>query len=194
MISSTRSSESAPRSSWNDASSLMFSSGICNWSVRTSLTFSYTSSRDAAMSPHWSGVEARRSYNAGLLAQPGCEPPHHVVLDAAGRETDGVLDRARRGIAVGDHREAAQAEQVGAAIGVRIEAMPEVPGSRADQETADLAASTRGYLGAQAVENRANRPFQGLEDDVAGEAVGDDHVGGAAQDVAPLAVALEVEV
>ena len=41
----------------DDASSLMFSSGIWSWSVRTSLTFSYTSSRDAAMSPQFlSGV------------------------------------------------------------------------------------------------------------------------------------------
>ena len=44
------------------------------------------------------------------------------------------------------------------------------------------------------VENRPDRPFERLQHDVAGEAVGDDDVGGAAEDVATLGVAGEVEI
>src|SRR6266516_2014545 len=51
-ISSTRSSESATRSSWNEASSVISPSTTPSCSVRTSFTRSKTSSRDAAMSPH----------------------------------------------------------------------------------------------------------------------------------------------
>src|SRR6478735_10672116 len=61
MISSTRSSESASRSSWNDASSVMSASSIPSCSVSTSLTRSKTSSRDAAMSPHSCRVQENRA-------------------------------------------------------------------------------------------------------------------------------------
>src|ERR671934_824982 len=52
MISSTRSSESASRSSWKEASSVISFSSTPSCSVKTSFTRSNTSSRDAAMSPH----------------------------------------------------------------------------------------------------------------------------------------------
>src|SRR5207249_4345336 len=70
MISSTRSSESASRSSWKEASSLMSPSSTPSCSVSTSLTRSKTSSRDAAMSPHVGvGVVEGRDLLAERLEQ-----------------------------------------------------------------------------------------------------------------------------
>src|SRR5438105_5815806 len=200
MISSTRSSESASRSSWKDASSVMSDSSIPSCSVRTSLTRSKTSSRDAAMSPHQrSGVKAggpsaRRSYTRGPLGQTRSEPADDVVVDAARGEADRVRDRGARRVAVRDHGEPAEAEEICAAVGVGVEPVPEPPGSRANQQAAELAARRRGDLGAQRVEDRADRPFERLQDDIAREAVGDDDIGGAAEDVAALGVAGELEV
>src|SRR5947207_5165381 len=197
MISSTRSSESASRSSWNDASSVMSASSIPSCSVSTSLTRSKTSSRDAAMSPHscggWPG-KSRRSYNLRPPWQACCEAADHVVVDAAGGEADRIRDRRPRGVAVRDHREPAQAEQVGAAVRVGIEAMAEPARRRADQQAAQLARRRRRDLCAEGVEDRADRPLEELQRDVAGEAVGHDDVGSAGEQVAPLAVSLEIEV
>src|SRR3954470_8348394 len=117
MISSTRSRESASRSSWKDASSLISLSSTPSCSVRTSLTRSKTSSRDAAMAPHWlGGSKARRSYRArrrSYFLERACgqllaQALDHTVLGAAGREADRIGDRVPAGIAVRDHREAAQ--------------------------------------------------------------------------------------
>src|ERR1700751_4769177 len=148
MISSTRSSESASRSSWKDASSVMSPSSIPSCTVRTSLTRSKTSSRDAAMSPHlWiSGAEARRSYSLDRPGKPRCEPPDDVVLDPAGGQPDRVRDRSPRRVAVRDDGEAAKPEQVRAAVRVRVEALPQPSGSRTDEEGADGAARVGGDL------------------------------------------------
>src|SRR5690348_16368770 len=139
MISSTRSSESASRSSWNEASSVISLSSIPSCSVRTSLTRSKTSSRDAAMSPHlwFRGLKAGRSYSLHRPGKPGCEPSDDVVLDAAAGQPDRVRDRGVRGVPVGDDGEAAQAEQIGAAVRVGIEALAQPPGSGPDEEAAD---------------------------------------------------------
>src|SRR4029079_10026699 len=144
MISSTRSSESASRSSWNDASSVMSASSIPSCSVTTSLTRSKTASLDAAMSPHLpgageneptnsNGAKSRRSYNSRWLGHACTDAADHVVLDAAGREPDRVGDRRAGRVAVRDNREPSQAEQIRAAVGVRVEAPAEPPGGRADQ-------------------------------------------------------------
>src|SRR5258705_12499704 len=110
-------------------------------STSTPLTCSATSSLDAAMSPHslsWvkcclfrrqSGFArlaargaARRSYRLGPLRQTRFEPPADVVLDTARREADRVRDRTRGRVAVRDHGEPAQTEEIRAAVGVGIEA------------------------------------------------------------------------
>src|SRR5204863_1277861 len=133
MISSTRSSESASRSSWKEASSVISLSSIPSCSVRTSLTRSKTSCLDAAMSPLLAvGPQKRADSNSllranlfrrpGLRAQADGQPPDDVVLDSAGSQPDRVRDRAPRGVAVRDHDDAADAEQICAAVGVRVEA------------------------------------------------------------------------
>src|SRR6266704_3623118 len=90
-------------------------------SVRTSLTRSKTSSRDAAMSPRLWG-RGRRA--AGLyhgLREPLRQSSGDVVLDTTGREANRVGDRTARRIAVRDDGEVAQPEQIRAAVRVRIE-------------------------------------------------------------------------
>ena len=73
-------------------------------------------------------------------------------------------------------------------------ALAQPPGGRADEQPAELPGRGRGDLRAQRVEDGADRPLERLQRDVAGEAVGDDDVGGAREDVAALGVAPEVEV
>ena len=66
------------------------------------------------------------------------------VLGAAGGEPDRVRDRAPARVAVRDHGQPAQAEQVRAAVGVRVEARAQPPRGRPDQQPAELArASSR---------------------------------------------------
>src|SRR5206468_12427752 len=64
---------------------------------------------------------------------------------------------------------------------------------RADQEAAEASARRRSDLVVKPVHDRADRSLERLQGDVAGEAIGDDHVGGLRQQVAPLGVAAEVE-
>src|SRR5438046_2478803 len=165
MISSTRSSESASRSSWKFASSVISLSSIPSCSVRTSLTRSKTSSLDAAMSPrlYRVGLRSRPTLTAsweGLgtrhlvppedvpLALPGRvrHPPDVVVLDSAGSEPDGIRDRGAEGVAVRDHHGAAQPEQRGTAVCVGVEPLPETARGGPDQEPAELAARGRDDL------------------------------------------------
>src|SRR5205823_77162 len=83
-------------------------------------------------------------------------------------------------VAVRDDGQAAEAEQVRAAVRVGVEALPQPSGSGTDEEPADGAARIGGDLLAECVEQRGDRPLEELERDVPGEAVGDDDVGRAA--------------
>src|SRR4051812_24428926 len=147
------------------------------------------------MSPHlnWE-PKAGRSYRVGLDGQAGSKPSDDVVLDAAGRETGRIRDRGRRRIAVCDDDEALETEEIGAAVRVRIEPRAQPPRRRADEQAAELPAGCRLDLAAESAEHRADRPLERLERDVPGEAVGDEDVGGAFEDVAAFGVALEVEI
>src|SRR6476646_2269169 len=191
MISSTRSSESASRSSWNEASSVIALSSTPSCSVRTSLTRSYTSSRDAAMSPHVWGRGCRGAGCSHAPAQILSESADDVILDAAGREPDRVRDRAPGGVSVGDHGEASQAEQVGAPVGVRVEAVAELPRPRPDQQPAELSQRSRGELLAEGSQQARDRSLEELEGDVAGEAVGHDDLPACGQEIAAFRVARE---
>src|SRR5437763_2253348 len=160
MISSTRSSESASRSSWKFASSVISFSSTPSCSVSTSLTRSKTSSRDAAMSPRSGsgGREAGGLYHAVLPLQPLCEPAGNVVLHSPPRQPHGVRDRAARGVPVRDHRNMPEPEEVCAAVGVGIEALPEPPRGRPNEQPAELPSRRGGDLGAQRIQNAGDRP------------------------------------
>src|SRR5262249_50478998 len=169
MINSTRSSESASRSSWKDASSVTSLSSTPSCSTRTSLTRSKTSSREAAMSP-LSGVGFRKRADAntlltrflGFLGHSLAQARDDAVVDPARAETNRVRDRRARRVAVRNHGEPAQAEEVCAAVRVGIEMLPEPARRGLDQQPAGLAACSGRDLAAQPVERRPDRPFEQL--------------------------------
>ena len=101
---------------------------------------------------------------------------------------------ALRRVPVGDHRQAAKAEKVGAAVRVRVEMGAETADRGLDQHAARLAPGGRRDLAAKPVERRPDRPLDRLQDDVARETVADDDVGRMREEPAALDVALEAEV
>src|SRR5918994_4421475 len=141
------------------------------------------------------GRESARSYSRlrRPFRQTSSQAADDIVLDAAGREMDRARDRAARGVAVCDHREAAQPEQVGASVRVRIELAAQPARRRPDQQPAQLPTRRRGDLFAERVEHRVDRPLEELERDVAREAVADDDVGRPGKQVPALGVAGELE-
>src|SRR5262249_27142078 len=197
MINSTRSSESASRSSWKDASSVTSFSSTPSCSTRTSLTRSKTSSREAAMSPLLGiGFGERADANTVLGGLPGeslAELGNDAVLDAAGGEPDRARDRLGRGVPVRDDGEPAQAEEVGASVGVRIEMLPQTPCRRPDERAAQLPGRGRADLRAQPVERRPDGALEQLQRYVSGEAVGDDDVGCVSEQPAALDVSPEIQ-
>src|SRR5581483_2905291 len=86
------------------------------------------------------------------------------------------------------------AEEVRAAVRVRVEPRAQPARRRPNEQAAELRRRGRLDLRTEAGEDGADRPLDRLERDVPGEAVGDENVGGAFEDVATLGVALEVEV
>src|SRR5579884_267770 len=133
-----------------------------------------------------------RSYT-DAFGKPLRETLHDAVLGAARGEPDRVRDRTAAAASVRHHREAAQPEQVRAAVRVRVELRTEPPRRGADEEAAELSPRRRLDLVAQRVEELHDRALEELERDVSREPVGDDHVGGASEQVAALDVAAEVE-
>src|SRR5438105_3868712 len=86
--------------------------------------------------------KARRSYSLGLL-EPGSETTHDVVVDTAGGEPDRIRNRRRRGVAVRDHDQPAEAEEVRATVGVGVEARAQPPGGGTDEEAAERSGRAR---------------------------------------------------
>ena len=95
---------------------------------------------------------------------------------------------------MGDHGEAAEAEQIGTAVRLGIEPLAEPPRRGADEQAADPPPPGGDDLLTQLLEHGLDRALHQLEDDVAGEAVADDDVRGALEQPAALDVAGEVEV
>src|SRR6185312_5500602 len=144
MISSTRSSESASRSSWNEASSVIAFGSAPSCSTNTSLTLSATSSREAAISVSYLPFSQGPSGTAdGTTLPRGCrnfflQAPGDALHDISGRalcpERDRVRDRGARARSVSDDHESSQPEQIGASVGVGIEPLAETARRRADKE------------------------------------------------------------
>src|SRR6188472_223331 len=144
MISSTRSSESASRSSWNDASSDNSLSSTPSCSLRTDLTRSATSSRDSATCST-SRLErvpgARGLYHA--LRQSLTHQTDDVVLASTRRQPDRIRDRDARARPVRDDHDAPQTEQIRAPGRLRVEPRAQASSRWTDQEPPELAAPGR---------------------------------------------------
>src|SRR5262249_37663255 len=96
--------------------------------------------------------------------------------------------------AVRDHCEAAEAEQVRAAVGVGAEPAAEAARGGPDQQPPDPPAGRRGDLLPQRVAQVSDRPPEQLPRAVPWEAGRDDAARAAAQEVTALGVAGEVQV
>src|SRR5262245_43374470 len=96
-----------------------------------------------------------------------------LAADILGHATVGKRDRVRDGAAargtVAYDRQAAQAEQVGAADGLGVEAAAQVAEARADQQSAHLRHGAGADRVADRRDQRARRSLHQLERDVAGE-------------------------
>src|SRR2546430_17205768 len=92
-----------------------------------------------------------------------------------------------------DDDEAAQPEEVRAAVSLRVEAVAKPSRSRPDQQAAELAERGGRDLSAEPLQQDRDRPFERLQADVAREAVGDDDVSRLDEQLAALAVAGEVQ-
>src|SRR3990170_8361349 len=95
-------------------------------------------------------LRARRCYHA--LRQALGKATDDIVLDAARGEPDRVRDRPPGRVSVRDHGEAAQTEQVGAAVGVRVEARAQAARRGAGEEGTEPARQRRCDLAAEGVE------------------------------------------
>src|SRR3954451_2881660 len=203
MISSTRSSESASRSSWNEASSVISFSSTPSCSTSTSLTLSATSSREAAISlsylpfVQWPGRTADATTlprgRCNPVGEPGGNALHHLLRGALGGQGDRVRDRGPRAVSMGDHGQAAEPEEIGAAVGLGIETLAQFLGCRPDQQPTGLPARGRGDLCAEGLEEGLDRPLHELQRHVSGEAVADDDVSGMREELPALDVSDEIQ-
>src|SRR5215471_6803179 len=108
-------------------------------------------------------------------------------------EADRVLDGLGRGPPVADDHAALDAEQRRPAVFGVVEARLEAAEGRARQQETHRGLQRALDLLAQEVLDHLGERLGHLQDDVAGEAVGDDDVDGSVEDVAPLDVADEVQ-
>jgi hypothetical protein len=109
------------------------------------------------------------------------------------RELAGGGDGAGGAGAVRDHHGAAQAEQDGAAVALRVQPGAELAQPLTLQERADAGGPRAGDRRAQLARGEPDRALERLQRHVPGEAVGHDHVELAGQQVAALHVAREAE-
>src|SRR5262245_24894964 len=179
--SSMSANESASRSSVKFDSSLMRSSSISRISARWARRMRYTSS--GPIGPWATCVSAGIDR---LL-----EAPDDARLDALLGDAHRVDDCPGRGRAVRDHADAVDAEQDRPACQVGIEHA----GSVEEQRREDLARLLRLRRRVDDTEHKrdggAQRAFERLQDDVAGETVGHDDVDRPVHEVASLDVAVE---
>ena len=131
---------------------------------------------------------ARRQPRDSLL-----EPRHERLAREAAGEGDAVAHGARRQSTVADETEPVHAEQRRAAELRRIDPARETPEGRARERRAQTRRRRRAELLAQHAADGVDHAFADLERDVAGEAVADDHVGIAVEQVVGFDVAGEVQ-
>jgi len=134
---------------------------------------------------------------AAAAGRARAEPLGDLLGDLAagqvGREQAGRGDGAGRAGAVRDHHSPAQAEQDGPAVALRVQPRGERAQAATLQERADAGGPGGGHRGAQLGRREPDRALQRLQRHVPGEAVGDDHVDLAGQQVTALDVAREAQ-
>ena len=135
----------------------------------------------------WSPLQRPRG------GEPRMRPADHVLAHAARGELHRARDPLGPERAVRDHAQLPQAEQERAALGLRVDRVAQLAQRGPQQRAAGLGAAGRHRRLAHRAQQRVRRPLHHLQEDVAGEAVGDDHVGLARADREALDVAEEVQ-
>ena len=110
------------------------------------------------------------------------------------RDPDRIGDALVGGAAMALHDQAVEAEEDRAIMVVRIEMVAQQFGRRARDQEADLRADRAGEGALQQVGDEARRALERLQRDIAGKAVGDDHVDVAARQLVALDEAVEAHV
>ena len=110
------------------------------------------------------------------------EPVHHHVH----RDVDRMGEALGVGAAVRLHHHAVQPQHHRAVVAARVEPLAQPIERGPQQQIGDLRGEAAAEHLAQQVADQLQRALAGLQRDVAGEAVGDHHVGGAGGDVVAL--------
>src|SRR6187431_2523588 len=96
---------------------------------------------------------------ASISGQSLLQALDDAMLDPPCGEPDCVTDRDARARAVRDDDEAAEPEKIGAAIGLRVEASPDLPRRATDEQATEASPYRCAQLHAQRVEQREDRPL-----------------------------------
>lgn len=115
------------------------------------------------------------------------------VRDELPGPKDGVADGGRVGPAVADDADAVDAEELGTAVFGVIHLLVDLFQVPLHEEVAELGEDVLGDLVAGHRQDALDDPFRDLEGHVPGEAVTDDDVGDAGEQVLPLDVADEAQ-
>src|SRR5688572_27306128 len=179
--SSMRARESAERSSAKLASRVIRLSSISRMSASRSRMIRNTS-------PASTG---RAGVSDTMVGDRLLHAMHDARLGALGGHSDGGVDVAGIAGTVRDHTHAVDAEQDGTPESIRI-VLGDVRAENRLEHLADPGVADREVQGlGREPQDRPHAALDGLEGDVAGEAVGDDDVGPAEGEVTPLDVADE---
>ena len=109
-----------------------------------------------------------------------------AVHDHVHRDVDRMGKALRIGAAVRLHHHAVQSQHHRAVVAARIEPFAQPLEGRPHQQIGDARGQAAAEYLAQQIADELKRALAGLQRDVAGEAVGDHHVGGAGGDVVAL--------
>ena len=122
-----------------------------------------------------------------IFADVVIEPVHHHVH----RDIDGMGEAFGVGAAMRLYHDSVQPDHDGAVITPGVEPLTQPVEARPRDQIGDLGGDAAGEHVPQQVADQLQRAFAGLQRDVAGEAVGDDDVGGAGGNVVALDEAVE---
>src|SRR5216117_2999167 len=109
-----------------------------------------------------------------------------ALLDERGERVDGAAERSRAARAMADEAHAAHAEERSGAVSLPVDPGAEAMERAAHEQRAEHRQRVALDLVAHRAAEEAGRALGGLEEHVAGEAVGHDHVAGALEQVAAL--------
>src|SRR5690348_2097455 len=108
-------------------------------------------------------------------------------------DTDRIGEAVRVGAAMALDADSLQSQEDRAVVAARVEAVAQLAQRVCREPVAEPCRERALECGAQEVESQTHRPFRRLERDIAGEAVGYDHVDGTGADIVAFDEAVEAD-